>query len=521
MTPYIPPSTPAQYAAAWQTVLGDLPSFAQLLKIKEKSGSAYIPFVANEAQQSLWRTLDASNRVIVVKARQVGVSTAVRAWQFHRAYAANGPETYALLSVHERSAKGLRRLDRAWQQQLHQIVPRPLSIDSAEETIYADTGAGVAAYTTGGRYGTRSFVHTGAHLTEFAFYADPDEVLAQTLATASDRGSVVIESTADRPGSMFEKLALGAPGNGWALWTYWWWQHQPYAAPALPADWARTAEEEALAQRYGLSDLQLAWRRAKILELGSQEKFRREYPACLEDAFVAGAGGYYENTTLDAIQVVEPSALRGLGGMEGVQLEPPQPGDRYVMGVDVGAGVGGDYSAMAVISVSTQQPVYIARSNRCTPVQWAHEVVRIASLYAHALVLVESNNHGNVVLHELRLTRYQHLWAHPETGKDWTTTLQSKLQAHSALREALQLIRVLDRATWMELRSLVVPPGKLAPEAPLGGHDDLAMALALAYRAMADVPPGWRVSSYTAAQTRVEDLISQARARRIRSTLPF
>ena len=521
MTPYLPPTTPPKYAAAWQTVLGDLPSFAQLLKIKEKSGSAYIPFDANAAQRSLWETLDRSRRVVVVKARQVGVSTAVRAWQFWRAYTAHGPETYALLSVHERSAKSLRRLDRAWQQQLHQIVPRPLRVDAAEETIYADTGAGVAAYTTGGRYGTRSFSHTGAHLTEFAFYADPDEVLAQTLATSSEDGSVVIESTADRPGSMFEKLALGAPGNGWTLWTYWWWQHPPYTAPALPADWARTPEEEALAQRYALTDLQLAWRRAKILELGSGEKFRREYPACLEDAFTAGAGGYYESTVLDAIQIVEPGILHGLGGTEGVQLEAPQPGDRYVMGVDVGAGVGGDYSTLAVVSVSTQQPVYIARSNRCTPVQWAHEVVRIASRYAHALVLTESNNHGNVLLHELRLTRYQHLWANPKTGKDWVTTLQSKLEAHSALREGLQLVRILDRATWMELRSLIVPPGKIAPEAPLGGHDDLAMALALAFRALADVPPGWRVTSYAAAQTRVQDLVAQARARRIRSQLPF
>lgn len=519
--PYIPPQTPKQYASAWAEVLSDLPKFAQLLKIKEKAGTAYIPFAANDAQKSLWQTLDSHSRVLVVKARQVGVSTAVRAWQFHRAYTASGPETYALLSVHERSAKTLRRLDRAWQQQLHQMVPRDLQIDSAEETIYADTGAGVAAYTTGGRYGTRSFSHTGAHLTEFAFYADAAEVLAQTLATASEHGSVVIESTADRPGSIFEKLALGAPGNGWTIWTYWWWQHAPYAAPALPAGWAPTAEEETLRGRYGLTDLQLAWRRAKILELGSLEKFRREYPACLEDAFVAGAGGYYDHSVLDGIQVVEPSLLGAVAGMEGTQIEAPQPADHYVMGVDVGAGVGGDYSAMVVVSATTHQVVYTARSNTCTPVQWAHEVVRVASRYNQALVLTESNNHGNVVLHELSLCRYRNLWAHPKTGKPWVTTLPSKLEAHSALRENLQLMQILDRNTWLELRSLVVPGGKVAPEAPEGGHDDLAMATALACRALADIPPSWRVAPALASATRVDTLLQQARARRIRSTSPF
>ena len=38
----------------------------------------------------------------------------------------------------------------------------------------------------------------------------------------------------------------------------------------------------------------------------------------------------------------------------------------------------------------------------------------------------------------------------------------------------------------LELRSLVVE--RIAPEAPKGMHDDMAMALALCYRALRDIP---------------------------------
>ena len=108
------------------------------------------------------------------------------------------------------------------------------------------------------------------------------------------------------------------------------------------------------------------------------------------------------------------------------------------------------------------------------------------------------------------------------SGKPWTTTLQSKLEAFDTLREALPLIRILDRPTWLELRSLTIPAGKVAPEAPKGGNDDSAVALALAYRCLRDVPSSWRTAAVHSNRTRIDDLIAASRARRIRShQLPF
>jgi hypothetical protein len=113
------------------------------------------------------------------------------------------------------------------------------------------------------------------------------------------------------------------------------------------------------------------------------------------------------------------------------------------------------------------------------------------------------------------------LWVN-EKGKPWTTTLQSKLDALDTLREALSVIKIMDRTTWMELRALTIPQGKIAPEAPRGQHDDSAIALALAYRCLRDIPSFQRTTAVASTRTRIDDLISASRARRIRShSLPF
>ncbi len=86
----------------------------------------------------------------------------------------------------------------------------------------------------------------------------------------------------------------------------------------------------------------------------------------------------------------------------------------------------------------------------------------------------------------------------------------------------MQQIQVMDRATWLELRALTVPAGKVAPEAPKGSHDDAAVAIALAYRCLRDIPATWRTLALQSQRTRMDDLIKRSRARRLRaSSLPF
>jgi hypothetical protein len=115
---------------------------------------------------------------------------------------------------------------------------------------------------------------------------------------------------------------------------------------------------------------------------------------------------------------------------------------------------------------------------------------------------------------------YRRLWTDTK-GKPWTTTLKSKLEMLDCLRECLPIITILPQCTWMELRGLTIAPGKVAPEAPKGSHDDAAISIALAYRALRDVPKQRREMTQTTT-ARIKDLIDASRARRTRSrNLPF
>jgi hypothetical protein len=514
---YMPPNIPARLQSKVSRLLSDRDAFCQLLKVKNKQTQDFVPFIPNAAQKRLWELMDRSNRVIVVKARQVGISTAVRAWQVHAAYTSNQPKTFAVLSFHDRSAKTLRRMDRRWLTELPAMLQRETSIDSADDTVFADTKAGFSSFTTGGRGGTRSFEFSGAHLSEFAFYVDADEVLAQSVSTVGD-GPLVIESTVNVPGDAFHRLIAGSPENGWTVFTYWWWEHPPYRDDSHPPGLKLTTEELRLQGQYGLDLAQLYWRRQQIATLGIQ-KFRREYPACIEDCFVNREGGYFEE---ELMQKITPIPFDAVGESAPREIESPRAHDRYVMGVDTGGGVGGDFSAMCVVSVGTGQPVYTERTARLSPGAWAHRVIQVASRYNKAMILAESNNHGHAVLLELQNCMYQNLWCHPETKKHWVTTLQSKLDMYAVLRQALQTIQVMDQTTYMELRSLTIPQGKMAPEAPSGGHDDCAVAMALAYRALSDVPAPWRTVALQSGKDRIQSLLAASRARRIRSkNLPF
>ena len=519
--PYLPPTVPVDLMADVTELVATPSVFCKLHKVQDKDSKRPIPFDPLPMQRRIFEAVEAGhNRILVIKARQVAATTGAKFVLHHMAYTSRHAAMHAVVSMRDDSASMLLDDCRRWIRDPPQLLRRPIQSQARSRIVYADTGASLQAFTSRSQTGLRSFTPAAVLVSEAAYAPDLEEVLAQADAAVGE-GVLIAESTANSPGDHFARLVTGAPENGWHLLTMWWWEHPAYEDPPemVPEDFEPTEEETALANRYALSRGQLHWRRRKLGQLGGRHKFAREYPACLDDCFLEREGGYYDDSTMQDITVVEHQALGVNGGRE---LESPHAADRYVMGVDVSGGVGGDYSAIAVVSVGTRQPVYVERSNRATPAQWAHRVVQVASRYNQALVLAESNNHGHALLLELGYTRYRNQWRHPKTQKPWTTTLQSKLDAFDTLREALGVIRILDRVTWLELRSLTIPAGKVAPEAPRGGYDDAAVALALAYRCLRDIPPSWRDQAQQAAGVRVDKLLTMARARRIRaSSLPF
>lgn len=516
MKPFVPGAVPPQLVPQVGQLMACPSAFAQLHRVQDKDSAELVPFDALPMQQKIFDAVEAGhNRILVVKARQVAATTACKMVLHQRWSATRHAALFAIVSLRAESATALLDDNRRWMDDPPAILRRELDTRAKGELRLADTGATLKAFTSRSSTGLRSFSPKAVLLSEFAFALDQDELLAQALSAVGD-GLLMVESTANNPGDAFSRLIAGAPENGWLVLTHWWHEHPPYVDP-VPEDFEPTPEEKQQQDAHHLTLGQLAWRRRYEQTLGPH-KFRREYPATLDDCFLQREGGWFDDASLQAMHVVAHELVGDHGGRE---IEGPHSHDRYVMGVDVGGGVGGDYSALAVVSVSTRQPVYMERNNRVTPAAWAHRVVQVASRYNQALVLAESNNHGHALLLEMEHCGYRQQWRNPK-GKPWVTTLQSKLEALDTLREAMQVVQVLDRVTWLELRALTVPAGKVAPEAPRGGYDDSAVALALAYRCLRDVPPSWRTQALQSSRTRIDDLIAASRARRLRShSLPF
>ena len=499
---------PPDIRAQLDEILSDPLSFIRLLHISDKASGKRIRFEPNGEQKRLIREVQKSKRVIVLKPRQIGISTVLRAYALWRTYTTKDPLRFGVISFHDRSAKHLRRMDSRLLSSLPKLLSRKLSVDNATSLEFEDTEAAMSSYTAGSKGGTRSFTLSAAHLSEFAFYENPEELLAQVVATVGD-GAIFIESTPNVPGDAFHRLVMGAPENGWKLITFWWHQHLKYRQDA-PKKFVRTEEEEKLSIRFALDDDQLYWRRQQVATLGL-DKFRREYPGCMEDAFYHASTTYFQSEDLEYIQEIF------FDGKER-KYSDPDPTDIYAIGVDVAAGVGSDYSTITVVSMATYQPVYHFRSNEITPTAFSDKVLTIAQRYNDAKVLCESNNHGHVVLYRLRHNGYRNLWC-GRKGVDWVTSVKSKLDAYETLREYVgnNMIVRLDAQVLSELRALTVE--RVTPEAPKGMHDDLAMSMALAYRCLRDIP---RRKLQMAKRNLMDTLISKVRCGKIKeSNLPW
>lgn len=493
---------PSDLREQMKEIFSDAEKFIRLLWISDKSSSKRVRFEPNLEQLRLLEQVKDHRRVIVLKPRQIGVSTMLRAYALWQVYRTEDPLMFGVISFHDRSAKHLRKMDNNLLNSMPKLLHRDLKIDNSTTLEFADTAATLCSYTAGSKGGTRSFTLTAAHLSEFAFYDDPEELLAQVTATVGE-GQILIESTSNKAGDAFHRLVQGAPENGWHLVTFWWWEHERYRMPA-PRRFKATGEEKLLIERYGLDNEQVYWRRQQIATLG-KEKFRREYPACMDDAFFFASSTYFDPEKLLDIEALSFTDSERV-------YEKPMEQDCYSVGVDVAAGVGSDYSAITVVSLSTHQPVYHYRNNQISPTDFADVVLKVAQKYNNAKVLCESNNHGHVVLYKLRHLGFRNLWLN-HNGVDWTTSVKSKLDAYETLREYINagMIKALDMQVLAELRALIVL--RVTPEAPKGMHDDMAMSMALAYRCMRDIPKRLLTN---ARRKHMDMLISNVKAQKIR-----
>ena len=490
-------------------IIGNPDEFIGRLTVMNKEKQRLTRLRLNEAQEKLIGVLKEHDRVIVLKARHLGVSTLCRAWHFWNAYTALHPQTFAVVSHTRQSAEDLHRMEKTFYQNLPAPLRKPLQKASAKTLKFKDTGANVRVFTAGGKGGTRSFSMSSAHLSEFAFYDDQKEVMA-TVSASVGEGQIVIESTPNAYGDYFHDLVLQAESGDseWKLVFFPWFIHSLYSS-SIPAAMKLTREEEKLKKEHGLDNGQIAWRRKQVRTLGI-DKFQREYPATIDECFQSAVPFFFDHEKLDEIERVN------LGSHEHRLYADPVEGDKYVLGCDVGAGIGEHFSAFTVVSYSTRQPVYHYISNQIPPAKLAEKILDLAKRYNNARVIVEANNHGHLVLHRLREFRTKNLYQ--EDGHDFFTTNKTRPLLWSALREALEdgVVEYLDTHVLDELKAIIYKRGK--PQAPRRGSDDVTMSMGLCYYVLSGEP---LAVTRGVRSSMLDEHIARMKSKRAKRTLPW
>ncbi len=211
---------------------------------------------------------------------------------------------------------------------------------------------------------------------------------------------MVIESTANGMGNFFHDLwnEAKAGENNYAPHFYTWWWDPEYSLPGQSPE--QLTEEELLLQRaHGLTEEQLAWRRAKRRE--SRAKFAQEYPEDDITCFLASGRCCFDTHALAAAQQriagePGPESLSQLfdGDGNAVSVPParlfiwrhpdPDRKHKYVIGADVGEGLAhGDASVACVLDHRTGEQV-AELHGRIPPERFARLLDALGTYYHNA-----------------------------------------------------------------------------------------------------------------------------------------
>jgi len=461
----------------WAIICLDPYRFISKLKIIDKKG-ALINFVPNEEQIKIIDALESGEDCLVLKGRQIGSSTVIAAYYFWKIYTAKSPVKFAILSHKLASSKELFKMHKTFYENLPEMFRKPTQVYNTTELTFADSGASIIATSAGADGGLRSFTCSYLQLSEYAFAPNPEELKATAL-NALNEGQFIMESTANYFNDALHQEILKCE-RGEADWKYLffpWFMHSEYSEECGKLEYLDGELE--LKNKFNLDDSQIKWRRSKIAKIGL-EKFKREFPTSAEEAYSVVGNTYLVEDDVKNVTIipVEPAKL--------IYITKPTQGDAYAIGVDVAAGVARDYSVIQVISKKTYQQCAIYRCNKTTPVDLAEWIIKLATEYNNALVLVESNNYGNVVINEMRHIGWTRFWKDSD-GKDWNTTSKTKIEMFENLKECIRSghISNVDNITWSELRALQVDnTGRIIIPETLSSHGDSAIAIALAYIAL-------------------------------------
>jgi hypothetical protein len=288
-------------------------------------------------------------------------------------------------------------------------------------------------------------------LDEFAFVENASTFYTSTypVISSGENTKVIICSTPNGIGNMFYKLWEGGVqgSNEFKPFRVDWWD-----VPGRDEEW-------------------------KKMTIGntSEAQFAQEF----NNQFVGSSTTLISADCLLGLQAREP--IKIVEGRDIKIYEEVFPDHQYVMAVDVSKGRGQDYSTFTVFDVTSRpfKQVCTYRNNMISPLLFPDLIVWTAKLYNNCIVLIESNDVGQVVCNGVYYDlEYENTFVESSIKSDGIgVTMNKKIKriGCSNLKDIIEqnILEVYDVDTIQELSSFV-PKGS-SYEADKGAHDDMVM----------------------------------------------
>jgi hypothetical protein len=437
------------------------------LRILDKQGQL-VPLRYNATQRQY--LANRTGRDLVLKARQLGISTCVQA-EFFR-YAVIGTAITVTLAHEDDTTQRFRRMVNRFYTNIPGDRHPARKYSNARLATYPDFDSESIIATAGNTNTGRGGMATHIHGSEIAFWKDAEALMAGLMQGGSPSW-IVLESTPNgAQGYFYTKCMEALDGNrDWALHFFPWWLDPQYKQSLADGETMNySADEQALVERYNLTPEQINWRRVKQREL--KYLFSQEYPEDPRTCFLQSGNGYF-------------------GDLSDVFTAPLdatyQEGHRYVAGLDFGQTT--DYTACAVIDCDTKQQVDQVHVNRLPWKEMRRQVVQACKRWYVGALWAEANSMGTTnieaLISELGEAGCQTMVMPFDTTNDSKFTIMANL--HDALHEGgLKLLpHPAQQHEFAAFQATQTTSGlwRLAAPDVDGEHDDTVISLALANHA--------------------------------------
>lgn len=490
---------------------------ADNLKIITKDAKkGFVNFTFNDCQKQITKILDeqlkekGKVRAIILKARQQGISTYCAGRVFWKTYFT--PHARSVVMAHDSATSDalftmsrnlIRNMDRTYKPNELKSNAKEIVISSPhfkKDLSGEKPVASYRLYTAGSPEAGRGTTPTIAHLSEIAFWQHDEKILAGLFQGISEAEGteVILESTANGATGEFYRLwrgALEGENEYTPIFLPWFVTKEYYREP--PETFERSSDEELLVEKYNLNNGQLYWRRLKIAE-GGELKFRQEYPATPDEAFITAGSSVFALDKLSELTPVSPDKRMRFDfhscmwedSTEGNfhLWEYPDWESNYVVAADVSLGVGQDYSA-AIVMDTDRKVIGLFRDNHIDPSKFGDLLFYLGRYFNNALLTVESNSMGIATLSRLTQMNYINLYKQTKISAiskeeglvpGFKTTQATKPHIIGNLKNAVENddIWIGSSTIIQELKDYVSTDSGKTEAAP-GCHDDTVMALAI------------------------------------------